>query len=109
MEQKPHISFDDYLKLDIRICHVVAAEHVPKTDKLLKLTINTGTEERTAVTNLGSKYEPEYFVDQFLPFLLNLEPVTIKGIESRAMIIAASNENNVELLKTIAPIGSVVI
>jgi len=109
MNQKPYITFEDYLKLDIRICHVVAAERVPKSDKLLKLTINTGSDERVAVTNLGSKFKAEYFVDQFLPFLLNLEPVTIKGIESRAMIIVASNENNVELLRTISPVGSIVI
>jgi methionyl-tRNA synthetase len=84
--QKPNISFDTFLSLDIRVCQILEAERVPKTDKLLKLKINTGIDERECVTNLGGLFQPEEFVNKKIPFILNLEPTTIKKIESKAMI-----------------------
>lgn len=108
-EQKNNITFEDLLKLDVRVCEIVSAERVPKTDKLIKLTINTGIDEREAVTNIGSQYEPEDLVGLAFPFVLNLEPMKMRGIESKAMILAADVGDGVFLLDTDAEIGSVVI
>ena len=109
-KQKENITFDDFLKLDVKICKVIGAERVPKTDKLLKLTIETGDGERTAVTNIGSQFEPETLIGLRIPFVLNLEPVTMRGIESSAMILASSvNSGDVNLLTSDAKLGSVVI
>lgn len=97
MEQKENISFDDLLKLDIRICKINEVERVPKTDKLLKFTIDTGIDKRACVTNLGELFTPEYFQDKCMPFILNLNPTTIRGIESKAMVfIPSSNHFNID-------------
>lgn len=92
--QKENITFENFLKLDIRICEIISAERVPKKDKLLKLIINTGIDERVAITNIGAQYEPETLVGMKTPFILNLEPTTIAGIESSAMIMAITGDNN---------------
>jgi methionyl-tRNA synthetase len=108
-KQKDNITFDDLLKLDVRICEVIHADRVPKTDKLLKLTIKTGIDEREVVTNIGSQYEPDELIGLSFPFVLNLEPMTMRGIESRAMILAAAEGDGVFLLDTDAEVGSVVL
>ncbi|MFM2393965.1 MAG: Methionyl-tRNA synthetase [Bacteroidota bacterium] len=95
MEQKQNITFDTYLSLDIRVCQVLEAERVPKTDKLLKLKINTGIDERECVTNLGGLYQPEDFINKKIPFILNLEPTTIKKIESKAMIFIPDTKGDI--------------
>lgn len=91
--EKAAITIEDVLKLDVRLCEITAAERVPKTDKLLKLTINTGFDVRTAITNIGSQFEPEQLVGKHCPFVLNLAPAVIRGIETRAMIVAATNSD----------------
>ena len=106
---KATVNLEDVYKVDVRICEVVAAERVPKKDKLLKLTINTGSDERTAITNVGGFYEPEQLVGKRYPFILNLEPKIIANIETAAMIVAISTRNGVELFETPAEVGSVVI
>ncbi len=93
--QKPNISFDTFISLDIRVCVVLEAERIPKTDKLLKLKINTGIDERECVTNLGGEYQPEDFVNKKIPFIINLEPTTIKKIESKAMIFIPNTKINI--------------
>ena len=108
-KQKNNITFEDFLKLDVRVCEIISSERVPKTDKLLKLVINTGFDERVAVTNLGAQFDAEHFVGLNLPFVLNLEPVTMKGIESTAMILACSEGDNVNLFHTLANAGAIVI
>jgi|TARA_R110000824_G_scaffold234480_2_gene423036 methionine--tRNA ligase beta chain len=105
-EQKSNITFDDFLKLDVRICKVISAERVPKTDKLIKLVVDTGIDEREGVTNLGSEFEPEDFVDLAFPFLLNLEPMKMRGIESKVMIMATSDSEGTHLFSSDAEIGS---
>ncbi len=72
--------------------------------------IDTGDDERVAVTNLGGVMEPEELVDKRMPFVLNLEPVKMRGIESTAMILASSdNSGDVNLLSSDAKLGSIVI
>ena len=95
VEQKPNITFETFLSLDIRVCEVLDAERVPKTDKLIKLTINTGIDERECVTNLGALYQAEEFKGKKIPFILNLEPTTIKKIESKAMIFIPDTKGDI--------------
>ena len=87
--QKEQISFEDFEKMDIRTATVLEAVKVPKTDKLLKLTIDTGIDTRTIVSGIAEYYKPEEMVGRQICILANLAPRTIKGIESRGMILMA--------------------
>ena len=87
--QKEECSFEDFDKMDIRTATVLEAERVPKTDKLLKLTINTGIDTRVIVSGIAEYYKPEEMVGKQICILANLKPRVIKGIESRGMILMA--------------------
>lgn len=88
---KASVTFDDFSKMDIRAVTVVEAERVPKTDKLLKLTIDTGIDTRTIVSGIAEYYSPEDMKGKQVCVLVNLEPRKIKGIESQGMILMARN------------------
>ncbi|MBQ5486049.1 MAG: methionine--tRNA ligase subunit beta [Bacteroidales bacterium] len=88
-EPKPEVTFDDFGKMDIRTATVLAAERVPKTDKLLKLSIDTGIDRRTIVSGIAEYYSPEDMVGKQICILANLQPKVIRGIESRGMILMA--------------------
>ena len=90
--QKPNVSFDDFTKMDIRLGKIIEAEKVPKADKLLKLTVDTGIDTRTIVSGIASYYNPEDVVGKTVSVLLNLEPRKIRGVESQGMILMAENE-----------------
>ncbi len=92
------ISFDDFLKLDIRMAEIVAAERVPGTDKLLKLTVNLGSETRHLVAGIAESYAAEGLVGKKIPILTNLEPKTIRGIESQGMILCPSTSEGKPVL-----------
>ena len=87
--QKEECTFDDFGKMDIRTATVLEAERVPKTDKLLKLTIDTGIDRRVIVSGIAEFYSPEEMVGKQICILANLKPRTIKGIESKGMILMA--------------------
>ncbi len=87
--QKEECSFDDFGKMDIRTATVLEAERVPKTDKLLKLTIDTGMDKRVIVSGIAECYSPEDMVGKQICILANLKPRVIKGIESKGMILMA--------------------
>lgn len=87
--QKEECSFDDFGKMDIRTATVLEAERVPKTDKLLKLTIDTGMDKRVIVSGIAEYYPPEDMVGKQICILANLKPRVIKGIESKGMILMA--------------------
>lgn len=91
-EIKSNISYDDFSKMDLRIGTILAAERVPKTDKLLKLTIDTGIDQRTVVSGIAHCFDPEKIIGQQVTLLANLEPRKIKGIESHGMILMADGE-----------------
>ena len=91
---KENISFDDFSKLDLRTATIKHAEAVPKTEKLLKLTVNIGLEERTIVSGIAEYYKPEDIIGRQIIMVANLEPRKIKGIESRGMILMIHDENN---------------
>jgi len=90
-KQKENISFDDFTKMDIRIGKIIAAERVPKADKLLKLTVDTGLDKRTVVSGIAEHYKPEDVIGMRVTLLLNLAPRTIRGVESQGMILMAEN------------------
>ena len=88
-DPKPEVTFDDFVKMEIRTDTVLAAERVPKTDKLLKLSIDTGLDKRTIVSGIAEYYSPEDMVGKQICILANLQPKVIRGIESRGMILMA--------------------
>lgn len=90
---KEECTFDDFMKMDIRTATVLEAERVPKTDKLLKLTIDTGLDRRVIVSGIAEYYSPEEMVGKQICILANLAPRKIKGIESKGMILMAKEEN----------------
>lgn len=92
------ITIDDFAKIDLRVATVVAAERVPKTDKLIKLQVKIGDEERTIVSGIAQHYEPENLIDKNVIVIANLKPAKLRGIESRGMVLAASDgEGNLVL------------
>ena len=88
-EQKPEVTFDEFGGMDIRVAKVLEAERVPKTDKLLKLTIDTGIDQRTIVSGIAEYYSPEDMLGKQICILANLKPRMIRGIESKGMILMA--------------------
>lgn len=89
--QKANIEYDDFAKMDIRVGTVLAAEKVAKTKKLLKLTIDTGIDQRTIVSGIAEYYSPEEIIGKQVSVLVNLAPKALKGIESQGMILMAEN------------------
>lgn len=98
---KDECTFDDFMKMDIRTATVLEAERVPKTDKLLKLTIDTGLDTRTIVSGIAEYYTPEEMIGKQISILANLAPRKIKGIESRGMILMAKEANG--KMKIVSP------
>ena len=88
---KANIEFDDFAKIDIRTGTIIEAVKVPKTKKLLKLTIDTGIDKRTVVSGIAEYYEPENIIGQKVSILVNLAPKDLKGITSQGMILMAEN------------------
>jgi methionyl-tRNA synthetase len=88
---KPHIEYDDFGKMDIRVGTILEAEKVAKTKKLLKLLIDTGIDKRTVVSGIAEYYEPEALIGKQVSILVNLAPKNLKGIESQGMILCAEN------------------
>lgn len=87
--QKAEVTFDQFEAMDIRTATVLEAERVPKTDKLLKLTIDTGIDKRVIVSGIAEFYSPEDMLGKQICILANLAPRTIRGIESKGMILMA--------------------
>ena len=106
---KPEIEFVDLMKSDIRVCKVEKAEKVKGKDRLLLLTVDTGFDKRPIVTNLGGSYKPEELEGKLFPFILNLKPSKIAGIESKGMIFAADKDGKIFLIESVAPVGSRII
>jgi methionyl-tRNA synthetase len=100
-EQKEECTFDDFMKMDIRISTILEAEKVAKTKKLLKLKVDTGIDQRTLVSGIAEYYKPEDLIGKQVPVLTNLAPRKIKGIESKGMILMAENLDG--SLKTLNP------
>ena len=84
------ITIDDFMKVELRTAKVLAAEKVPNSKKLIKLSIDVGTEQRTLVAGIAEAYEPEQLVGRTIVMVFNLKPAKLMGIESNGMVLAAS-------------------
>ena len=90
---KENIDFDQFSAMDIRVATIIAAEKVEKTKKLLKLTLNTGIDERIVVSGIAEYFTPEEVIGQQVSLLVNLAPREIKGILSQGMILMSENSD----------------
>lgn len=91
------VSFEDFQKLDLRVGRIVTAEPVPKADKLLKLTVDVGQEQRTVVAGIAASYRPEALVGKSIILVANLAPRTLRGVESQGMVLAAESDGQIVL------------
>jgi len=92
------IPIADFQKVELRVAEVLAAERLPKSKKLLNLTIQVGDETRTLVAGVAEHYEPASLVGRKVVIVANLQPATLMGVESNGMVLAASHEGTVSLL-----------
>jgi methionyl-tRNA synthetase len=90
---KPEVGIEEFKKLDLRIARVIRAERVPKSDKLLKLEVSIGSEQRQIVAGIAQHYEPEALIGKSIVVVANLAPARIRGEVSRGMLLAASDED----------------
>jgi methionyl-tRNA synthetase len=91
------VSFDEFQKLDLRVGRIVSAEPVPKANKLLKLTVDLGQEQRTVVAGIAQSYSPEALAGKSIIVVANLAPRTLRGIESQGMVLAAESDGQIIL------------
>ena len=111
MPQKNIIEFDDFTKVDIRVGTVIEAENVPKSDKLLKLKVDTGLDKRTILSGISKYYSPEQILNKKVMVLINLKPRKMMGFESQGMLLLADDgDGNLSLMQPDSNIsnGSVV-
>jgi len=92
------ISIDQFMQTELRVAEVRSAERVPKSKKLIQMTIFTGDDERTIVAGIGTKYTPEELVGRKVVIVANLQPAKLMGIESNGMVLAASIDGEPSLL-----------
>ena len=89
--QPAQITIDEFMKVQLKAAKVLAAERVPKSEKLLKLQVSLGDEQRQIVAGIGKKYEPEALVGKTIVIVANLKPAKLMGIESQGMVLAAGD------------------
>ncbi len=94
------VPFNDFLKLDMKVGKIVAAEHIPGSRNLIKMIVDFGFEKRQSVAGLLQYYKPEELVDKKYAFVLNLQRRKFMGVESQCMVLAAEDDKgNVILMK----------
>ncbi|MGB6649279.1 MAG: methionine--tRNA ligase subunit beta, partial [Bacteroidota bacterium] len=98
---KETISIDDFARIDLRIGKVVECERVKKSEKLLKINVEVGTERRQIVAGIAKHYTPEDMIGRYVVVVFNLQPAKLMGEESQGMLLAASDEEG--RLVTIGP------
>lgn len=99
--QKEMINYDDFAKLDIAVGKILSVEVVPDADKLLRLEVEVGEDmPRQIVSGIRMYFaDPQELVGRYCPFVLNLEPRVIRGLESQGMILAADHEDTFALFE----------
>lgn len=85
------LTIDDFRKLELRVATVTAAEPHPNADRLLVLQIDLGTEQRQLVAGIRAHYEPQALIGKQIVVVTNLEPATLRGVQSQGMLLAASD------------------
>ena len=97
-EDAPRIKVEDFGKVELRVAEVVSAEPVPKSKKLLKLTVSLGSEQRTLVAGIAEHYAPADLVGKKVVVVANLEPAKLMGVESNGMVLAGSADGTLAVL-----------
>ena len=92
------ISIDEFMKVELRVAKVLEAEAVPKSKKLVKLTVDTGVDQRTIVAGIAEAYQPEQLVGRTIVIVANLKPAKLMGIESNGMVLAGSVDGGKPIL-----------
>ncbi|MDZ4225177.1 MAG: methionine--tRNA ligase subunit beta, partial [bacterium] len=96
--EKECIDITDFAKVELRVAEILQAEKVEGADKLLKLQIDLGTEQRQIVAGIAQHYAPEDLVGKKVVVAVNLKPAKIRGVESNGMLLAASDANTISIL-----------
>jgi methionyl-tRNA synthetase len=104
-EAKPTITIDDFKKIDLRVAKIVECEVVPKSEKLLKLQMQIGTERRQVVAGIAKHYKPEDLIGKSVVVVYNLQAAKLMGQESKGMVLAASDDEG--KLFIVAPSGEI--
>lgn len=107
-QSEGEISIDEFAKIQLRVAKVLEAEAVPKADKLLKLKIDLGDEQRELVSGIAKQYKPEELVGKNVIVVANLKAAKIRGVVSHGMVLAASAGDDLKLITVDMPVGSVV-
>jgi methionyl-tRNA synthetase len=97
------ISIDDFMKVQLRVARIIAAERVAKSKKLVKMSIDAGTEQRTIVAGIAEAYEPDALVGKTVVIVANLQPAKLMGIESNGMVLAASPDGGLPIVLDASP------
>lgn len=87
----PQLTIDEFMKIQLKTAKILSAERVPKSEKLIKLQVSLGTEQRQIVAGIGKKYEPEALIGKTIVIVANLKPAKLMGIESQGMVLAAGD------------------
>jgi len=87
--ERSTLSIDEFLGVDLRVARIIAAERVAGADRILKLRVDLGTEERQVVAGIAAAYAPEALVGKTIVVVANLKPARIRGIDSQGMLLAA--------------------
>ena len=100
------IGIEDFSKVDLCVVEILAAEPVPKTDKLMKIQVSLGDEERTVVSGIAKHYKPEDLIGKHVVLVANLKPAKLRGVMSHGMLLAASKGDELQIVETTMPVGS---
>jgi len=92
------IKLDDFKKIDLRVAKVLSAERVPKSEKLIKIQIEIGSERRQIVAGIGEHYQPADLVNKLIVVVANLEPAKLMGVESQGMLLAAHGDGKLAIV-----------
>ena len=109
-QEKSTIEYSDFAKVELRTARVLQAERVPKADKLLKLQVDLGHEQRQILAGIAQQFEPESLIGKTIIVVANLAPRKMRGLESQGMLLAASAESPIALVTVDAdvPPGSII-
>jgi methionine--tRNA ligase beta chain len=100
------ISIDQFKTVELRVVTVTSAEPHPNADRLVVLKVDLGTEQRQIVAGIRKHYDPAALVGTQIVVVANLEPVTLRGVESQGMLLAASHEETLVVLRPDKPIAA---
>ena len=102
--QKPQVTIEDFAKLDLRVAKILSAERVPKSEKLIRLELDLGSEKRQIVAGIGKVYMPESLIGKEIIIIFNIKPAKLMGIESNGMLLAAKDSEKLRILTVDGPV-----